>query len=157
MPGESALDSHTLLGERFYQWTFALTALAAAPWLHVEWPRIRALRSWIAVLPVASYTLLSGFWAGGTVYQLNQIGDTSERAWHATRVTSLRESRHRAGKSYYARVERWDRAQADPVELEVPRETYRALRAGAAVEVGVRRGALDVPWVDSVRIKKPSG
>lgn len=153
----SALDSHTLLGERFYQWTLALTALAAAVWLHVEWPRIRALRSWAAVLPVASYTVLSGFWAGGTVYQLNQIGDTSELAWHATRVTSLRESKHRVGASYYVQVERWAGAPGETVELEVPRDTYRALHAGAAVEVGVRRGALDIPWVRAVRLKKLSG
>jgi len=147
----SVFDTHTLLGERFYQWTFALTALGAGVWLSVEWPRIRALRSWVAALSVASFILLSCFWAGGTVYQLNLIGDTSEPVWHATRVTDLRQSSHRAGTSYYIKVERWDGAQAEPVELEVPRETYRALRAGVAVEVGVRRGALGIPWVQGVR------
>jgi hypothetical protein len=153
----SALDTHTLLGERVYPWTFALAALAAGLWLHVEWPRIRALRSWVAVLPVASYTLLSGFWAGGTVYQLNQIGDASAPVWRATSVTSLRESKHRGGRSYYVKVESWDDARAGALELEVPRGTYRVLRAGMPVEVGVRRGALDIPWVEAVRLKKPSG
>jgi hypothetical protein len=43
-----------------------------------------------------------------------------------------------------------------PVELDVSRETYFTLRVGAAVDIGVRSGALEIPWVDEVRPRPPS-
>jgi len=44
-----------------------------------------------------------------------------------------------------------------PVELDISGETYGSLRAGASVAISVRRGALEIPWVDEVRPKKQPG
>ena len=69
-------------------------------------------------------------------------------------MTRLRESREKTGTAYHAEVAPWS-ASPEPVELNLSRETYETLRVGAIVEIGVRAGALEIPWVDEVRLKKP--
>jgi hypothetical protein len=56
--------------------------------------------------------------------------------------------------SYHVTVAPWS-ASPEPVELDVPRATYESLAAGASVEIGVRRGALGIPWVDEARAANP--
>jgi hypothetical protein len=148
----SLLDPHTLLGtERFYQWTVPTAVLAAWLWLSLEWQRIRAQRRWLLIaLHVLSIFFLSGFWAGGSVYQVNKHADVSEPVWDETKVIGMRKSQDRSGTSYHVKVAPWS-ASAEPVELDVSRETYESLRGGAALRVSVRAGALDIPWVDEVR------
>jgi hypothetical protein len=148
----SLLDHHTLLAtERFYQWTAASTALAALLWLSLEWRRIRAQRRWLIItLHVLSIVFLSGFWAGGSIYQVNKQADVSKPAWHETKVIGMRKSQDRTGTSYHVKVAAWS-ASGEPVELDVSRDTYESLREGAAVRLSVRAGALDIPWVDEVR------
>lgn len=150
----SIMDNHTLLDtEGFYQWTFGVTVVAAATWLYLEWERIRAQpRKVMVALHVLSLVFLSGFWAGGAVYQLNKNSDVSEPAWHATHVLRLRETRDRTGSVYHAEV-----SLNGPVELQVSRATFDTLHAGAAVEISVRGGALEIAWVDEVRLKPRPG
>jgi hypothetical protein len=145
------LDPHTLLGERFAQWTLPLTIALAGLWLLAERERLGArTRSVASALLLAAVAFLSAFWAGGGVYLINVGADDSAPAWGASRVTRLSTSTTKAGKLYHASVEPWS-ASPEPVELDVPRATYRALHVGARVEIGVRRGALGIPWVDEVR------
>jgi len=152
----SLLDHHNTLGDNFAQWTFALAALGALVWLGIEGQRIRTQRRWMLVgLHVLSIVFVSAFWAGGSVYQVNKNADVSEPAWDRTVVTRLRESREKTGTAYHAEVAPWS-ASAEPVELNLSSETYGTLRVGAAVEIGVRAGALQIPWVDQVRLKKQS-
>lgn len=151
----SLLDHHTLLGERFYQWTLPLAAASAGLWLYLEGERIRAQRRALFILlHVASIILLSGFWAGGSIYQINKHADVSEPVWGTTRVTGLRKSQEKTGTSYHVQVAPWSASPAEPVELDVSRETYDALHAGAAVAISVRSGALAMPWVDEVIPKR---
>lgn len=151
----SLLDPHTLLGtERFYQWTVPTAVLAAWLWLSLEWQRIRAQRRWLFIaLHVLSIFFLSGFWAGGSVYQINKNADVSAPVWGETQITGMRKSQDRTGTSYHVKVAPWS-ASAESVELDVSRETYDSLRIGGTVQISVRGGALDIPWVDEVRPKR---
>jgi hypothetical protein len=151
----SLLDRHTLLGDSFFAWTIPLTAAAAGLWLVLEWERIRPQRLLLAVLQVLVIVFFSGFWAGGSVYQLNKNSDVSEPAWGTTRVAKKRTTRQRTGTNYHVEVAPWSASPGEPVELDVTRATYDALKVGATVEISVRRGALQIPWVDEVRLKKP--
>jgi hypothetical protein len=149
----SLLDPHTVLGERFLRWALPLAALSAAVWLHLEWQRILAQRRWMFIaLHVTAIAFLGAFWAGGSIYQVNKHADVSAPAWDTTRVTKLWKSEERTGTAYYAEVAPW-KASPEPVELSLSRAAYEKLRVGAAVEIGVRNGALDIPWVDEVRPK----
>jgi hypothetical protein len=148
------LDPHTTLGDRFAQWTFALAAGLGLAWLHLEWERIRAQRRAMLIgLNIAGIVFVSSFWAGGSVYAVNKNADVSTAVWDTTRVTKLYESHDRTGTSYHAEVAPW-RASPEPVELDVARATYERLAVGMRVELSVRRGALEIPWVDEVRPKK---
>jgi hypothetical protein len=152
----SLLDHHNTLGERFTHFVYPLAAATALLWLLLERRRIQAQGRWLLIaLHVAGICFVSAFWAGGSVYQVNKNADFSEPVWDTTRVTALRKSQERTGTSYHATVAPWP-ASSEPVELDVSGETYESLRVGATVDISVRRGALEIPWVDEVRPKKQS-
>jgi TRAP-type C4-dicarboxylate transport system permease small subunit len=154
----SLLDPHTLLGEHFAQWTLPIAGASAGLWLTLEWKHVQAQRRTLFILlHVLMIFFLSGFWAGGSIYQINKHADVSEPAWGSTRVTRLRESRERTGTAYYAEVAPWSASPAGPVELSLSPETYNTLRVGASVDISVRRGALEIPWVDEVRPRRDPG
>jgi hypothetical protein len=144
------LDAHTLLGEGFARWTAPLAVGLAGLWLIAERDRLRAhLRSYTGALLLGGVLLLSGAWAGGGVYLINTGADGSAPEWGEARVIQRSTSTTRAGKLYHVTVEPWAASPA-PAKLDVPRATYRALRVGSRVRVGVRRGALGIPGVSEV-------
>jgi hypothetical protein len=146
-----AFDPHTLLGRAYWLWVSPLALAYAALWLHTERERVRPVaRSYAIVVAALSLLLMSGAWAAGAVYFVNKHADHSAPSWAQTRVTALRVKGKQKAATWLATVAPWG-ALREPVELEVPRATYERLRAGAAVEVGVRRGALGVAWVEEVR------
>ena len=101
----SLLDHHNTLGERFSQFVYPLTVATALLWLHLERRRILAQKRWLLIaLHAASICFVSGFWAGGSIYQINKNMDDSEPVRDATRVTALRKSQERTGTSYRATV-----------------------------------------------------
>lgn len=151
----SLLDHHNMLGDRFAQWTVVIAAGGALLWLHLEWQRILAQRRWMFItLHVGAIVFLSGFWGGGSIYQINKNLDVSEPVWGTTRVTAMRKSKEKTGPAYHVKVAPWNASVAEPVELTVSGETYALLEIGATVEIGVRSGALDIPWVAEVRVKR---
>ena len=146
----AALDPHTLLGERYFVWAAALSAAFALAWLYVERERLAEHRgSIVGALNVLGFACFSAFWGSGAAYLVNRHADVSPPSWNATRVTGLRE-KGRTGKTYHVTVAPWGGMPEAP-RLEVTRDAYRKLRAGMEVEVGVRAGALDIPWVEAVR------
>jgi len=146
----AVLDPHTLLGEGFWGWMLPATVLLAGLWLVADRERLREhARSYSGAVLVAAALVFSGFWAGGGVYLFNTGADLSEPDWDVTRVTELDASTTKAGKLYHVTVAPW-RASSGPVELDVPRATWEVLRVGAPVRVGVRGGALGIPWVSAV-------
>ncbi len=145
------LDPHTLLGDRFQRWAVPAGALLAGLWLAAERDRLREhARSYAGALALGAVLFLSGAWAGGGVYLFNTAADVSEPEWDTTRVSARSTSTTKAGKQYHVTVAPW-RASPEPVKLDVPRAIYRRVRVGAPVRVGVRRGALGIPWVAAVR------
>ena len=144
------LDPHTLLGDGHLHWSVPLAVLLAGLWLIAERDRVLGNgRAWTAALLVAASGLLSFSWAAGGVYLVNTGADVSRPAWSTTRVTARSTSTTKAGRLYHVTVAPWS-ASRDPVKLDVPRRTYRALRVGSRVRIGVRRGALGIPWVSGV-------
>jgi hypothetical protein len=88
------------------------------------------------------------------VYLANRHADVSAPSWGATTVVALRE-KGRTAKTYLVKVAPWSGMPEAP-QLEVTRKAYRMLQVGMEVEVGVRAGALDIPWVETVRpARKP--
>ena len=145
-----ALDPHTLLGERFFFWVAGLGAAFALAWIYAERERLAGhMRSIMGALNVLAFAGFSAFWASGAVYVANRHADVSAPAWGATQVTALR-VKGRSGKTYHVKVAPWS-GMPEAVELEVPRQAYRKLQVGMEVEVGVRAGALEIPWVETVR------
>ncbi len=150
----SLLDPHTLLGDAFYRWLVPVAVVNGLLWIVMESRGIRDLyqRGWLlAAITVASFFLLSAGWAGGAIYQINKNFDESEPTWSPTTVVGKRTESLRTGTSYYLKVEPWDAPGGEPLELSVSKAQYGALDIGAQVEVGVRGGALEIPWVADVR------
>ena len=146
----AALDPHTLLGGRLLYWVAGVGAAFALAWIHVERERLAEhMRSVVGAVNVLALAAFAAFWASGAVVLVNRHADVSQPSWSATRVEALR-TKGRSAKSYLVRVAPWN-GMPEAIELEVPRKAYRALKAGMDVEVGVRAGALDIPWVETVR------
>ena len=146
----AALDPHTLLGGRLLFWVAGVGAAFALAWITVERERLaQHMRSVVGVANVLAFAAFSAFWASGAVVLVNRHADFSQATWSATRVEALR-TKGRSAKSYLVRVAPWG-GMPEAIELEVPRKAYRTLKAGMDVEVGVRAGALDIPWVETVR------
>lgn len=150
----AAFDPHTLLGERFFFWGAGLTAFFTLAWLYVERERMAEhMHSIVGALNVLGFACFSAFWGGGSAYLVNRHADLSEPSWSATKVLGLREKGRRAARSYLVKVAPWS-ASPEAIELELPRGAYRALAEGMEAEVGVREGALGIPWVETVRPAK---
>ena len=146
----AALDPHTLLGGRLLFWVAGVGAAFALAWITVERERLaQHMRSVVGVANVLAFAAFSAFWASGAVVLVNRHADFSQATWSATRVEALR-TKGRSAKSYLVRVAPWG-GMPEAIELEVPRKAYRALKAGMDVEVVVRAGALDIPWVETIR------
>jgi len=141
------VDPHTLLGDGHLRWSVPLAVLLAGLWLIAERDRLQAPgRAWTVALLVVASGLLSFSWAGGGVYLINTGADASKPQWATTRVTARSTSTTKAGRLYHVTVAPWS-ASRDPVKLDVPRRIYQALRVGSRVRIGVRQGALGIPWV----------
>lgn len=150
----SLMDPHTPLGEEIHYWTAVVAAGFGGLWLYAEWDRLQeSLRSWAMPLILLLVGFLSWSWAGGTIYQINTAADFSAATWGESRVSELRTRHSRRGDTYVVTLEPWSASRV-PVELEVSRATYRTLRVGMRVEIGVRPGLLGIPWVDEVRPKR---
>jgi hypothetical protein len=143
-------DPHTLLGDGIVRWSVPLAVVLAGLWLIAERDRLREhVRSWASALVVGAAAFLAAFWAGGGVYLINTGADVSRSEWSATRVTARSTSTTRAGRLYHVTVAAWP-GSPEPVRLDVSRDTYEAVRIGSQVYVGVRPGALGIPWVAQV-------
>lgn len=148
------LDPHTLLGDALLQWLLPLVALASAMCIYIELKPLRALlaKQWLhAVLAVCSYVFLASFWVGGSVYQINQQLDRSLVRWNLTVVVGKRSESQKTGTAYYLKVAPWDGLSREDIALQVPRSDYDTFAKGMPILIGVHEGALQMPWVETVR------
>jgi hypothetical protein len=97
---------------------------------------------------------LSAVWAGSAVYEVNKNFDTSKTVWSTTQVVDKRRGKKKSSANYYVEVAPWDGSRGKAVELDVSKKEYDAVEIGAPVKIGVRRGALEIPWVAEVRSSK---
>jgi hypothetical protein len=153
----SVSDRHTLLGDMFYRLWVPFSVVNAAIWALIDLDRLRehyARGRALAAITVASLLLFSAFWVGGAIYQANKNFDTSEAIWSRTEVVDKRLERHKSTVEYYIEVAPWDGSGGEAVELNVSKDEYGSVAVGATIEIGVRRGALEIPWVAEIRPAK---
>lgn len=150
----SLLDSNALLGDRFHQLLLPVAAVNGALWvfLEIRWIRELYARSRVsAALTVLPLLFLSSFWAGGAIYQINKHLDESEATWSTTEIIGKRTKAQKTTTTYLVKLAPWDGSGGESPELNVSKGKYGALEIGAPIEVGVRRGALEIPWVAEIR------
>ncbi|MDH3670406.1 MAG: hypothetical protein OES46_04505 [Gammaproteobacteria bacterium] len=150
----SLLDRSTLIGDEFYQWFVPVAVAKGLLWLFIDLDRIRTLhaRGWFALTITAmSLMLLPAFWVGGSIYQVNQHLDSSRVTWHSTEVIDKKVSK---GKtiSYSIKVAPWTPSLDEPPELAVRRKQFKQIEVGMPIEIGVREGALEIPWVAEIKL-----
>ncbi len=52
---------------------------------------------------------------------------------------------------HLVKVKAWAKGMEDPLEISVSRGEYARVAVAEEAEVGVRQGALGIPWVTGVR------
>ena len=153
----SLSDRHTLLGDTFYRWFVPLAVANAGIWGLIELERLRELYArgrLPAVVTVASLLCVSAIWAAGAVYEVNKDFDISKAVWSTTEVVDKRKGTKKSSGIYYVDVAPWDDSVGEAVGLEGSKKEYASVEIGAPVEIGVRRGALEIPWVARIRPSK---
>ena len=124
-------------------------------WCYIDAERLRTLRrrgAAVFAITLVAVFAMPAFWAGGTLYFANRLLDTLPVTWHAATVVDLEKSTRRVTR-YELLLAPRDPAVRGPFEVAVTRTDFEALRAGDTVEVGVRPGAVAIPWVAGLRKK----
>jgi hypothetical protein len=148
----SLLDRGALLGNRFFDLLFVLILAKGLFWCFIDRDRLKLLLSRgraITAITVAALFAVPGFWVGGSLYQANKLLDTSPTSWHATQIIEKSVS---SGKitTYTVELAPWDPAQKDAVEYTLRRAEFEGLEEGMKVRVGVREGAIGIPWASEL-------
>jgi hypothetical protein len=149
----SLADTATLLGGRFFEWFALVTFVNGVLWLFAEWSHVRREhvgQPLLFAVTVVGYFILQALWAGGAVYQTNKHLDESSVAWHTTTVLQKKMARGEL-TPYRVEVAPWAPEIPSPQKLVVSGKQYQRFEVGMRVDVGVRRGWLDIPWVAEIR------
>lgn len=152
----SLLDRSTLIGDEFYRWFVPVAVAKGLLWLFIDLDRIRTLhaRGWFAsTITALSLMLLPAFWVGGSIYQVNQHLDSSSVTWHSTEVIDKKVSKGKTA-SYSIRVAPWTPSLDEPPELTMRRKQFKQIEVGMPIEIGVRQGALEIPWVAEIKLTR---
>ena len=88
-------------------------------------------------------------WVSGSLYQVNKHLDDSAITWHATELLMTHIDPDE-WTTYHLGVSPWDESLSELVWIEVRRTQFEAFETGMQVRVGVRDGALMIPWVVAV-------
>lgn len=124
-----------------------------------------AIAYWLLVLAVGQderkvvsalvQFMFSAAYAASTVFLANCVFDTRPGEVNINTVVHKRiSSGARAPTSYELTVGPWDYS-AEPSEISVSRKTYDQLAVGESVEILVKEGVFDAPWVAAVN-RKPT-
>ena len=126
-------------------------SIAAAYWLMVLAVDQDARKVGSAV----AQFMFSAAYAVSAVFLSNCVFDTQPGEANINTVMDKRVSLHVKGPpSYELTIAPW-RYSLEPSEISVPRETYDQLEVGEPVEIIVKEGFFDAPWIATVR-KIPS-
>ena len=154
----SLLDRGALLDGSLYELLFVAILANGLIWCFIDarrlvtlWERGRAA----AVMTAIAYLAMSGFWAGGFVYQVNKHLDESPTEWHATEIV---EKKIESGKttSYSVKLAPWNSSFSEPVKYTLRRDEFELFEEGMPVVIGVRAGALNMAWASELKRQAPS-
>jgi hypothetical protein len=149
----SLFDSDILYLEPFLNWFIPGIMIKTLIWVVIDLDRIRILYEkarLAALITVIAFLFLPSFWIGGSIYQVNKHLDQSPLIWNNTTVISKRISRSRT-INYVIRFEPWSQKIKNPLQINVSQKEYQELVVGKPAKIGVRRGALKIPWVAGVK------
>jgi hypothetical protein len=148
----SLFDSDILFLEPFLSWFIPALMIKTLVWVVIDLNWIRMLYEkarLAAMITVAAFCILPAFWIGGSIYQVNKLLDHSPVIWNDTKVISKRISRSRT-TSYVIKLEPWNKNIKKPLKINVTSKEFQLLVSGELARIGVRRGALNIPWVVGV-------
>lgn len=149
------LDRGALLDTtEFHQLLLVAVTAKGLLWCFIDAKRLRIVRGRggaVFAITLLALFAMPGFWAGGALYFANQHLDVSPVTWHATEIIARDKSTTRVTR-YEVVLAPWEPGMPAAVEVTVRRDDYRTMRPGTAVEVGVRRGAIGVPWVAGLHV-----
>jgi hypothetical protein len=90
-------------------------------------------------------------WITGCVYQVNRHFDTSPVTWHMTEVVYKQDPTDdlvtTVLQSFVIQVAPWDDTRAESFTYSLSLAKLDAVEIGTPVQIGVRNGALTIPWV----------
>lgn len=155
----SLLDRGTLLNGGFYDWLIVLITAKGLLWVLIDLDRLRSMLKrgrLITTVSIIGMLIISGFWIGGSLYQANKLLDTSEVRWHDTVIVEKKISSART-TSYTVALAPWDPGQKDVVEYTLRRAEFEVLGEGMRVRVGVRQGAVGIPWASDLQAVPDNG
>ncbi len=97
--------------------------------------------------------MFAAAYAAATVFLLNCVFDTHPGEVNINTVVHKRTSSGaRSPTSYELTVGPWNYS-AEPSEISVSRKTYEQLKVGEPIEILVKEGVFDAPWVSAVNGK----
>lgn len=146
------LDRGALLSTGLYQHIALLVLASGLSWCLIDMKRLSTLwqRGRIAaVMTVVAFFMIPAAWVGGSVYQINKLGDMSEPVWHETTVVEMTKSSGK-GISYSIDLAPWTDSMNESVRVTLRRKEFEQFRKGMSVRVAVKNGALNTPWVADV-------
>ncbi len=149
----SLLDRDILSLQPFLLWFVPALLVQGLVWILIDLESIRELRRkgfFVLGITLVSYFLLPSLWVGGSIYQINRISDSSPVSWHPTTVLEKQTTRGKTVR-HLVKVKAWAKGMEDPLEISVSRGEYARVAVAEEAEVGVRQGALGIPWVTGVR------
>ena len=93
-------------------------------------------------------------WVTGGVYQINRHFDISPVTWHATEVVYKQDPTDDLVtwliQSFVIQVAPWDDTRAEPLTYDLSLTQLDAVEIGTQARIGVRNGALSIPWVATI-------
>ena len=149
----SLLDRGALLDSTLYRYIAVGVLVAGLLWCLIDIQRLSVLRQrgqMAAVLTVVAFFMIPAAWVGGSLYQINKLGDVSRPVWHATTIVDKTKTSGK-GISYSVDLAPWSDVQDEPVRVAVRRREFDLFHTGMPVKVAVRDGALNTPWVADVQ------
>lgn len=133
----------------------AITGLVC---VFIDWPGLKldyGELGLVSVFPITCFIVVQSFWTCGALYKINTLYDESELEWHKTKLVSKKQKKER---DFFAKdkikVARWFGEADAALDISVRREQFELLSEGQLVEVGVKRGLLEMPWVAKVKVPK---
>jgi hypothetical protein len=154
----SVFDGGDLLDVRmFIELVVAGSLIKGAVWCLLDREQLRAITGHgggARALSLLGTFFIPLIWVCGGVYQVNRHFDTSPVTWYATEVVYKQDSTNDlisfVIQSFTIQVAPWDETRTEPFTYELSLTDLDAVEIGTQARIGVRSGALSIPWVATI-------